>query len=131
MTAISKSIHDYLREKTEDKTTMQTVMACPFSLRRAPKELLDFEFNNDFAIVALNLRLVDSISSGLKLINQDMNALKKSMGPIGLSYMIKIVMQLPEFLRAHILEDFCGKMTFGFSNVPGPKTALVAIGKKC
>ena len=60
-----------------------------------------------------------------------MNALKKSMGPIGLSYMIKIVMQLPEFLRAHILEDFCGKMTFGFSNVPGPKTALVAIGKKC
>ena len=81
--------------------------------------------------MALKLRLVDSIDVGLKLINQDMNALKKSMEPIGLSYMIKVVMQLPEFLRAFILEDFCGKMTFGFSNVPGPKTPWSTIGKKC
>ena len=104
-------------------------MACPFSLRRAPEELLDFEYNNDFAIVSLKLRLVETVKNGLKMINSDMNALKKSKEPIGLSYLIKVTMQLPEFLRALILEDFCEKITFGFSNVPGPKTPWKTVGK--
>ena len=131
MTAVSKSIHDYLQEKTDDRNTKQAIMACPFSLRPAPKKLLDFEYNNDFAILPLKLRLVDNLTNGLRQINQDMNKLKKSMEPIGFCYLIKIVMQLPEFLRAHILEDFCEKITFGFSNVPGPKTPWKTIGKQC
>ena len=69
MTAISKSIHDYLRNKTDDKTTASTVMACPFSLRKPPQSVGDFDFGNDFAIVPLKLRLVDTVSGGIKLIN--------------------------------------------------------------
>lgn len=61
MTALSKSMHDYLRQNTDDKLTKEIVCACPFSLRRPPQELGDFEFNNDFAIIPLPLRLVDSI----------------------------------------------------------------------
>ena len=57
-----------------------------------------------------------------------MNSLKNSIEPIGLVYLIKIVMQLPEFMRAFVLEDFCDKMTFGFSNVPGPKKTFVTAG---
>lgn len=128
--AISKTINDYLQKNTDDRTTKQTILACPFSLRRPPTALGDFEFNNDFAIVPLKLRLIDNVKDGIKLISRDMNALKKSIEPIGLVYLIKIVMQLPEFVRAHILEDFCDKMTFGFSNVPGPKHAFVTAGAK-
>ena len=128
ITAISKTIHDFLQTNTEDRTTKQTIMACPFSLRRPPEALNDFEFDNNFAIVPLQLRLIDNMKTGIKLLNQDMNALKKSIEPIGLVYLIKIVMQLPEFLRAFILEDFCDKMTFGFSNVPGPKKTFVTAG---
>ena len=69
MTAISKSLHDYLREKTEDRRTQQAILACPFSLRRAPEQLLDFEYNNDFAIIPLKLRLVDSLAGGVRLIS--------------------------------------------------------------
>lgn len=106
-------------------------MACPFSLRRKPEVLGDFEYNNDFSIVPLDLRLVDSLETGLAQINQDVNAIKKSLEPIGLSYLMKFVMQLPDFLRAYILEDFSNKMTFGFSNVPGPKTPIRTTQKYC
>ena len=67
-------------------------MAFPFSLRRAPEQLLDFEYNNDFAIISFKLRLVDNLVNGIKQINRDVSALKKSMEPIGLLYLIKITM---------------------------------------
>ena len=121
MTALSKALRDYLRDVKNDKETKQIMMTCPFSLRRTPAELNDFEFNNDFAIVPLNLRLVDDISTGVKQISRDMNKLKQSMEPIILYYLIKITMQLPHFLREFIFEDFCTKFSVGFSNVPGSR----------
>ena len=75
-------------------------------------------------------RLVDSLQEGVHLINRDMAGLKKSIEPAGLYYLIKIVMQLPDFIRQAVLEDFTAKMTFGFSNVPGPRTAWVVGGVK-
>ena len=104
-------------------------MACPFSLRPPPKFLGDYTFDNNFAIVNLNLRLVDSLTEGVKQINRDMQELKKSIEPIGLYYLISIMMQLPAFLRSLILEDYGDKMTFGFSNVPGPRDPYVVDGK--
>ena len=68
-------------------------------------------------------------AKGVKIINRDMLELKKSVEPIGLYYLIGIVMQLPSFLRWYILEDYTDKMTFGFSNVPGPKEPYVVDGK--
>ena len=78
MTVLSKTIHDYLRMKTEDKETNFVNMACPFSLRPPPTALGDYTFDNNFAIVNLKLRLVSSLSEGLKQINRDMLDLKKS-----------------------------------------------------
>ena len=104
-------------------------MACPFSLRAPPKHLGDYSFDNNFAIVNLNLRLVDSLKEGVKQINRDMQELKKSIEPIGLYYLIGLMMQLPAFLRAQVLEDYGDKMTFGFSNVPGPGEPYVVDGK--
>ena len=95
MTVLSKTINDYLVAHTEDRTTKSVMMACPVSLRPPPRHLGDFTFDNDFAIVNMKLRLVDSLESGVKLINKDMMALKQSMEPIGLLYLIKIVMILP------------------------------------
>ena len=78
-------------------------MACPFSLRPPPKKLGDYTFDNNFAIINLNLRLVDSLKEGLISLNRDMNAMKKSFEPIGLFYLTKCVIALPEFVRRKIL----------------------------
>jgi len=43
----------------------------------------------------MSLRLVDSLTTGINLINRDMLALKKSFEPIGLYYLMKVTMQLP------------------------------------
>ena len=66
LTAISKTMNDYLKERTEDKKREKIVMTCPFSLRPPPQTLTDFTFGNDFAIVPLSLRLVDSLTNGIK-----------------------------------------------------------------
>ena len=104
-------------------------MACPFSLRPTPRFVGDFTMDNNFAIVNLNLRLVDSLKEGIKVLSRDMQALKTSIEPIGLYYLINIVMWLPNIIRWYILEDYADKMTFGFSNVPGPKEPFVVAGK--
>ena len=106
-------------------------MLCPFSLRPAPKALNDFTFNNDVSVVPTRLRLVDSISSGVKRLNEDMNAIKNSIDPIVFNYKTRFTMFFPQFIRDLIFEDLCDRMTIGFSNVPGPKTSWVLAGKKC
>ena len=104
-------------------------MACPFSLRPPPKKLGDYTFDNNFAIINLNLRLVDSLKEGLISLNRDMNAMKKSFEPIGLFYLTKCVIALPEFVRRKLLNMTAQTMTFGFSNVPGPKRPFTIAGK--
>ena len=59
-----------------------------------------------------------------------MNRAKQSFLPIGYFYLTLLVMQLPEFLRSFLLEDFCDKMTIGFSNVPGPTYPYITNGVK-
>ena len=105
-------------------------MACPFSLRAPPKFLGDFTFDNNFSIVNMNLRLVDSLKEGLPAINRDMNLMKKSFEPIGYFYLTKVLMQLPEFLRRKIMELSSTTLTFGYSNVPGPKRPFIIAGKE-
>lgn len=104
-------------------------MACPFSLRAPPKSLGDYTFDNNFAIVNMNLRLVNSLKDGLSAINRDMHAIKKSFEPFGSYYLTKVAMFMPEFLRRKILNLGSEKMTFGYSNVPGPKRPFTIAGK--
>jgi len=131
MTALSKTVYEYLRKETPDKTTDFVNLACPFSVRRKPQAIGDFEFNNDFSIVPLRFRLVSNFKEGLVQMNQDMNNVKKSLEPIGMTYIIKLLMFLPNCLRHFIMEDYAGKVTFGFSNVPGPKNKFVIAGYRC
>ena len=60
-----------------------------------------------------------------------MNQVKKSIEPIGMVYIISILMFLPEFVRQLIMEDYANKITLGFSNVPGPKNQFQTAGFKC
>mgnify|MGYP003898496937 FL=1 len=98
------------------------------SLRRKPQAIGDFDFNNDFSIVPLKLRLVTNFKDGLFQINADMNAVKKSLEPFGMVYIVKILMFLPSFLGHFLMEDYANKLVLGFSNVPGPKNPFVTAG---
>ena len=85
--------------------------------------------NNNFAILPLDLNLVNDLDSGLERIKKDMLTLKHSIQPIGYFYLVKLTMQFPEFIRSFLLETICDKMSIGFSNVPGPKNPWVVGGK--
>ena len=65
MTCVSRSLKQYLEEEAGDKDTRQIRLACPFSLRPTPEEVDGFTFDNNFAILPLNLNLVDDLDSGL------------------------------------------------------------------
>jgi hypothetical protein len=103
----------------------------PFSLRPPPKGLRDFAFNNDFAVIPLKLRLFDNFDTGLRVINKEMAALKKSLEPIGQYWLIYTLMQTPWCLRKYLFEDHVMKLSTGFSNVPGPKKPFIVDGVKC
>ena len=105
-------------------------LACPFSLRPAPKAVDDFVFDNNFAILPMVLNLVDDVNDGLLRIKKDMLTLKHSLQPIGYFYLLKTTMLLPEFVRAELMEKLSEKMSIGFSNVPGPKNPWVVDGKE-
>ena len=100
-------------------------------MRRSPKAVGDFTFNNDVAILPIKLPLVNSLASGLKRINEDMSALKGSLDPIIFAYLCKFVNFFPPFIRDVMTEDSCEKMSLGFSNVPGPKSTWILAGKRC
>ena len=89
-----------------------------------------FELDNNFAILLMALNLVDDASDGLERIKRDMLGLKHSLQPIGYFYLLKVTMQLPEFLRAYLLEKLSEKTSIGFSNVPGPRNPWVVDGKE-
>ena len=103
----------------------------PFSMRRTPKAVGDFIFNNDIAGVPIKMPLVDTITNGLTKINHDMSAMKGSIDPILFCYLPKYFSFLPPFVRTASMEDSCEKMTLGFSNVPGPKSTWMLTGKRC
>ena len=91
MTCVSRSLKQYL-EKVGDKTTNQMTLACPFSLRPAPKTVDSFVVDNNFAILPMVLNLVDDLNDGLQKIKQDMLKLKHSLQPIGYFYLLKTTM---------------------------------------
>ena len=121
LAVLSKSLNDYLREHTNDKKTKFIRLACPYSLRAPPKFLGDFKFENNFSTLNLNMRLIDSFETGIKQLQRDMNALKTSMDPLSTNYMNILVSWMPEIISNFVMEDYADKMTFGFSNVPGPR----------
>ncbi len=63
-------------------------MSVPISLRQPPETSEDFEIRNDFAMVNIELDLVDSFEEGLKVVSEKMNKLKKSIEPYAMYYII-------------------------------------------
>ena len=59
-----------------------------------------------------------------------MRAMKGSMVPIAWYYSIKLIMQLPNTIVHFLFEIFTNKLSFGFSNVPGPKKPFCVNGRK-
>ena len=60
MTVLSLSLKQYLVKYTKDTATDMISLAVPFSLRRKPKHQMDFNFDNQFAVLPIRLRLVTS-----------------------------------------------------------------------
>ena len=82
---ISQSMKKCL-EFHNDTTTRSIRMAVPFSLRQAPRFATDFELRNDFAILPVDMRLVDDLNSEIKQIQRDLAYLKTSPMPFGWYY---------------------------------------------
>ena len=59
MTVLSLSLKEYLRRHTNDRKTDSITLAFPFSMRPPLRKLLDFNFDNQFALLPLRLRLVE------------------------------------------------------------------------
>ena len=98
------------------------MITCPFSVRPKPASLGDYTFNNSFVGMMINLRIVSSILEGVKLINDDMQALKKNfLEPFAIRFSYAFGSQLPPSAIHKGIEDGTAKYTFGFSNVPGPR----------
>ena len=131
MTCTSRMFKQYLMEHTDDKTTSRLRLAVPLSLRPPPKSVEDFSLSNHFAIIPMEIELVDDVDNGLKTIQRRMNSMKFSMEPLGWYFVTKVTMQLPMSVANFLLEIFTNKMTFGFSNVPGPKNPITIAGSKC
>lgn len=56
---------------------------------------MDFEFNNDFSLLPISLKLFDDVKEGVKRISRDMNELKASLYPVGMSYVTDVIIMMP------------------------------------
>lgn len=66
----------------------------------------------------------DKYEEGFKLIQQDMDKVKKSMTPFAMIFMIKAIIFMPHFMREAVINDYSKRITFVISNVPGPRKVL-------
>jgi len=126
MTVLSNSLKEYYVEHANDNKTDQVHLAVPYSLRPPPvKSASDFNFDNQFAILPLKFKLTSEFASGLKVIKADMDNMKTSVDPFGYYYIIMLLMLMPHMIRSFFLELFVSKLTFVFSNVPGPRSPFI------
>lgn len=76
MTILSLSLKKYLERYTTDLKTEMIQLAVPFSLRSTPSNIMDFSFDNQYAVLPLKLRLTKNFDDGFKQISEDMNKVK-------------------------------------------------------
>jgi diacylglycerol O-acyltransferase len=130
MTVLSMSLKEYLIRYTDDRKTETVTIAFPFSIRPPLRHVLDFDFNNQYALLPLRLRLVDDYETGFKQIKGEMDKVKHSLTPFAMIFMIKCIMSMPHIIREAVINDYTKRITFVISNVPGPRKALTIAGCK-
>lgn len=86
--------------------------------------------NNSFAILPVEMRLIEDQDNGFKLIKADLEDLKRSMMPFGYYFLSHFLMLNPTFIQRPLVADMGSKLVIGYSNVPGPKQAWVFKGKR-
>jgi hypothetical protein len=94
---ISQTMKQYLVSQG-DTTTRWIRIALPFSLRPPPAYPMGFEFKNDFAVLPVDMRLVDDLKTGIKVIQKDLAPLKASPMPFGWYYASYFILSLPFIL---------------------------------
>ena len=88
MTILSKSIKEFLVSKG-DNETKNICLALPFSLRN-PTNGHDFQFDNQFSALPIQLQLCDNFEKGLPVIKKDMDAMKVSPAAFCYNYLVKV-----------------------------------------
>jgi NRPS condensation-like uncharacterized protein len=129
MTLTCMTLKEYMISKGDTKTK-KVNLCIPFSLREELKRTEDFEIENDFSLLSITLDLENEFSEGLKQVKRRMDAVKKSIEPFGMYYLIGLALMLPSLLTKLATAFLADKMTLVFSNVPGPKTPWTILGKK-
>lgn len=71
-----------------DNKTDKIMFIMPFSLRPPPKDISNFEFNNQFIPLPVEMRLVSDFKSGLKMITSDLKKIKNSFQFYGIYYCV-------------------------------------------
>ena len=94
MTALSSTLKDFCIEKGYENLDSLN-MIVPFSMRKPPIGINDFQFKNDFTSVPIKFKLVSDVQSGVYTISKDMAKLKKSLAPVGCTYANILQTMLP------------------------------------
>lgn len=81
-------------------------------------------------MMTIPLDLVDNFHTDVHDIKSQMDKLKRSIDPMGMYFLVKLTSFLPTILAKLMSQDQAEKISMVFSNVPGPKTPLVFLGKK-
>jgi hypothetical protein len=115
MTVLSLSLKQYLNNYTNDRKTDQITLAFPFCMRPHLRNVMDFDFDNQFALLPLRLRLVENYEEGFKLIKHDIDKVKQSMTPFAMIFMLRAIMSMPHFIREAIITDYSKRITFVIS----------------
>jgi hypothetical protein len=94
------------------------------------RHVLDFDFDNQFALLPLRLPLVENFEEGFKSIKNETSKVEQSMTPFAMIFMLRAIMSMPHFVREAVINDYSKRITFIISLVPGPRKSLSISGSK-
>lgn len=131
MAVVGLSIKQYAKKYKDDDSINQMTCTMPFSLRTPPtKHIRDFDFDNQFSILPIEMPIEDTYEKALVKAKRIGDSWKGSPIPFALLIFVKILMLLPAFISDPLLNDWADRMTFAFSNVPGPSKPYIINGLK-
>lgn len=130
MAVLGSSLNQYAQKYLKDDSLKQMTCTMPFSLRNPPKTPYDFDFDNQFSILPIEMPVAETYEKALPLAKKIGGVWKKSPIPFALLYFVRILMTLPLFGIDLALSDWAERMTFAFSNVPGPRQPYIISGYK-
>jgi hypothetical protein len=130
MSCMGGALRKYAKARGED--VAQLTMLIPYSMRMLPADgsMLPMTNSTSVLIFPLNISTIDS-KTRLKEYHQYNEELKRSIDPFANNITLKFFGGIfPLSLLKHVVYDLNKKITFNFTNVPGPSCELKFGGKK-